>query len=262
MLKYLKLFGLFARVSFQDTAAYRLDFLVHFFLAILHLAAELTAVWTIFSNTQSLAGWGPLEVVALLGVFRIMSGTIGMFISPNMRQMMEEIRTGRLDFAIMKPVNTQFFASTRRMVLWRGTDIVFGLGMVAVAVYLMAAQLSPLQVLNFVIMLGSGITIIYSFWLVLGTMAFWFTRINNIEMVFWNVFEAGRYPVDIYRPWLRWGLTYIVPLAFLTTFPAGTLVGKTEPAGTAIAVLVAAIALWLSSQFWRFGLRHYSGASA
>jgi ABC-2 type transport system permease protein len=262
MLKYLKLFGLFARVSFQDTAAYRLDFLVHFFLAILHLAAELTAVWTIFSNTQSLAGWGPLEVVALLGVFRIMSGTIGMFISPNMRQMMEEIRTGRLDFAIMKPVNTQFFASTRRMVLWRGTDIVFGLGMVAVAVYLMAAQLSPLQVLNFVIMLGSGITIIYSFWLVLGTMAFWFTRINNIEMVFWNVLEAGRYPVDIYRPWLRWGLTYIVPLAFLTTFPAGTLVGKTEPAGTAIAVLVAAIALWLSSQFWRFGLRHYSGASA
>jgi len=116
--------------------------------------------------------------------------------------------------------------------------------------------------LLFVAMLTAGIMIIYSFWLMLATMAFWFTRINNIEMVFWNVFEAGRYPVDIYRPWVRWGLTYVIPLAFLTTFPAGALVGKTGSSGIVAALALGTLSWVIASAFWRFGLSRYSGASA
>ncbi len=262
MLRNLKLLWLFARVSVQDDAAYRLDFLMHFALAFIQLGAELIVVWTIFSNTQSLAGWNAIEILALLGVFRIMVGTIGMCIAPNMRAIMEEIRDGKLDFAILKPVNTQFYATARRFVLWRIADVVFGLGLVMFAAIRLSTSVSTGKVLVFVIMLSSGVTIIYSFWLALATMAFWFTRINNIEMVFWNVFEAGRYPVHIYRPWVRWGLTYIVPLAFLTTFPASALLGKTSSDGAIVAVIFAGVSLLLSSWFWRFGLRHYSGASA
>lgn len=262
MTRYLKLFWLFTRVSIQDDAAYRMDFVVHFFLALLQLGAELTALWTIFSNAHSLAGWTVVEIIALLGVFRIMVGTIGMLIGPNMRRMMEDIRDGRLDFAILKPVNTQFFVSTRRVVLFRGIDILFGLGMATFAAIHLSADLSPGRVLLFLAMLASGLAIIYSFWLVLATLAFWFTRINNIEMVFWNVFEAGRYPVHIYPPWVRWGLTYVIPLAFLTTFPAGSLIGKTAPQQVIVALIAGAVSLVLSSWFWRYGLRHYSGASA
>ena len=74
--------------------------------------------------------------------------------------------------------------------------------------------------------------------------------------------EAGRYPVDIYRPGVRWALTYIIPLAFLTTFPAATLLGKLQPLNVMFAVFAAAASLVGSSLFFRFGLRHYSGASA
>jgi ABC-2 type transport system permease protein len=76
------------------------------------------------------------------------------------------------------------------------------------------------------------------------------------------VFEAGRYPVDIYRPTIRWGLTYIVPLAFLTTYPAGALIGRVEPGNVGAAFLLAGLALTGATLFWRYGIRHYSGASA
>ncbi len=262
MWRYFRLLGLFARVSIQDDAAYRADFYAHALMSLLHLGAEVIGLWTIFANTRSLAGWTVFEVVTLVGVFRVMSGMVGLLIAPNMRNMMEDIRHGGLDFALIKPVNSQFYVSTRRIVFWRLTDVAIGVLMVGVGCAKLHSQLSWLSLAYFVVMLAAGVTIIYSFWLILATCAFWFTRISNIEMVFWNVFEAGRYPVTIYPRWIRLCLTYVFPLAFLTTFPASSLVGKSDASELGIAVSVSAISLTTASIFWRFGLRHYSGASA
>ncbi|MBI4581529.1 MAG: ABC-2 family transporter protein [Planctomycetes bacterium] len=262
MLRHLRLIWLFTRVSIQDTAAYRTDFFAHVLVTIFNGGAELVGLWTIFSNTRSLNGWNAFQMVALLGVFRTMNGIIGMVIAPNMRLIMDDIREGKLDFIILKPINAQFYASFRRVIVWRLADIALGLGLVAVACVKLSASLTADKLLMFLVMLSAGSVIIYSFWLVLATLAFWLTRVNNMEMVFWNVFEAGRYPVDIYRPTVRLGLTYVVPLAFITTFPAAALVGKAQASGVALAVLFAAAALAAGSSFWRYGLRHYSGASA
>jgi ABC-2 type transport system permease protein len=81
-------------------------------------------------------------------------------------------------------------------------------------------------------------------------------------MVFWNAFEASRYPIDIYRPWVRSLLTFVLPLAFITTFPAGMLTRNASWNVIWAAMLMAPIMLLLASWFWRFGLRRYSGASA
>jgi len=262
MFRYLRLLGLFAKVSVQDDAAYRADFLSHAAMSLVHVGAEVVGLWTIFANTRSLAGWTVFEVVTLVGVFRVMSGVVGLVVAPNMRQIMEDIRDGRLDFALLKPVNSQFYVSARRIVLWRTMDVVVGFLMVAVGCAKLSAVLSAPAVAKFLVMLLVGVVIIYSFWLVLATCAFWFTRISNIEMVFWNVFEAGRYPVTIYPRWIRVALTYVLPLAFLTTFPAGTLVGKLGVPHVAGAIALAVVSLTAASVFWRIGLRYYSGASA
>lgn len=262
VLHHLKLLWLFLRISVQNDAAYRVDFLANVFVTLAHFGAEIVGLWTIFLNTQSLGGWNAMEVLALLGVFRAMSGIIGLFISPNMRLIMEEIREGTLDFAILKPINTQFFTSFRRIVVWRLADVALGGVFITFACTQLSAAVSAPQLVLFLVMLVAGVVIIYAFWLVLATCAFWFTRINNIEMVFWNVFEAGRYPVDIYRPVIQRILTYLIPLAFITTYPAATLVGKIESGNVAVALAAATGALVLASAFWKYGLRSYSGASA
>lgn len=260
--RYPKLFWLFLRVSIQYDAAYRVDFFVNLAQAMMQLGGELVALWTIFSNTRSLAGWNVLELLALLGVFRIMAGAIGLIIAPSMRMMMEDIRDGGLDFLVLKPASTQFLVSTRRVIIWRAMDVVLGFMVAMVASVSLGRTFPAAAVLQFLVMIACGLTIIYSFWLALATLAFWLTRISNIEMVFWNVFEAGRYPVDIYRTPIRLGLTYIIPLAFLTTFPAEVLLGRPGSLGVITAVLVAGLSLTAASSFFRFGLRCYSGASA
>lgn len=262
MLRHLRILLLLARISIINEAAYRVDFYLRALSSALQLGGELLMLWTIFSNTPSIGGWNVYETVVLLGVFRLIAAVIGMVVAPNMRSLMEDIRGGGLDYVLIKPVNSQFLVSLRAIVLWQVTDVLLGVLLISVGASQLAATVSVARVCGFVLMVLSGAVIIYSFWLVLATCVFWFTRIANIEMIFWNVFEAGRYPVDIYRRPVRWVLTYIIPLAFLTTFPAAALVGRADLSYVGAALLVALASFALATLFWRYGVRHYSGASA
>lgn len=260
--RYLRLILLFARLSIQNDAAYRLDFLVRIVTAILHLGAELVGLWVVFSNTRALNGWGVWETLTLLGVWRVVVGSIRIFVAPNMRQTMEDIRQGTLDYVLLRPLNHQFLASFRRIVVIELFDVALGLSIASFAVFRLLGRVPVERLATFLLMLGAAVMIVYSIWLVLATSAFWFTRLANIEMIFWNVFEVGRYPIAIYPPWLRWMLTFILPVAFITSVPAQSFFGQVQ-IGPLIAGLILAPAMLIgASLFWRYGVRHYSGASA
>src|SRR5208283_6125208 len=119
-----------------------------------------------------------------------------------------------------------------------------------------------LQAIAFLAMLLAGSVIIYSFFLILTTLAFWLVRVENILTIFQSMYEAGRWPVSLYPGWLRYGLTFIIPVAFATTVPAEALTGRLN-GETALISAIAALALFILARLiWRIGLRHYSGASS
>jgi len=99
-------------------------------------------LWTIFANTRSLNGWNVFQMIALLGVFRSMTGIIGMAIAPNMRLIMDDIRDGKLDYVILKPLDAQFYVSFRRVVIWRLADIALGMLLVVIACVKLSASLT------------------------------------------------------------------------------------------------------------------------
>ena len=204
MIRAVKLIWLFARVSVQNVAAYRFDLVMRSIVSVLHLAAELMGVWTIFKNTQSLKGWGVPHMLVLVGVYRIVAGGISMSIVPNMRRVFDDIREGTLDFVLLKPVNSQFLVSISEFVVWRIADVILGAAVAVVGCVMLLGRVPPGTAAIFVVMLAAGFAIVYAVWLILATLCFWFVRIQNIEMIFWNVFEAGRFPIVIYRPWVQW----------------------------------------------------------
>ena len=85
----------------------------------------------------------------------------------------------------------------------------------------------------------SAALMIYCFWLILTTAAFWIVRMDEIVELFEGVYQAGRWPVAIYPDWLRIGLTFLVPIAFAVTVPAEALTGRLTPATLALAALFA-----------------------
>ena len=110
--------------------------------------------------------------------------------------------------------------------------------------------------------LVAGGIIVYSFWVILASLSFWFVRVENILVIFQSIYEAGRWPVTLYPKWLRIGLTFLVPVAFATTVPAQALAGKLSWQTLAGAFALAALLFTAARLLWRAGTRRYSGASA
>jgi len=195
-------------------------------------------------------------------VYFLVGSIIGLVIQPSMQRLMEDVREGTLDFSLIKPADAQFLVSVRQFQLWKGVDLLIGLGLLMVALRDLGSQMGPAAAAAFVTALAAGGVIVYSFWMMLSTLTFWVVRAENILVIFESVYQAGRWPLSIYPSWLRYGLTFVVPVAFATSIPVEALSGRLSPASLAGAVVLAASLLWLCRRFWLRGLKHYSGASA
>jgi ABC-2 type transport system permease protein len=262
MMQTLRLLAVFYRTSVQTDMEYRADFFTRLVASLLGLLTTIGGLSIAFQYTAQIKGWSFPQVLVLLAVYYLMDGLIEMFIAPNMREIMVKVREGTLDFVLLKPVSSQFMATFRTINVWRAANLLVGAGLLVYTMRRLALVVGAQQAGAFALTLVAGVGVVYSFWLVLVTLTFWFVRIENIEQIVWQAFEAGRYPVEIYPGWLRATLTYVVPVAFIITVPARALAGRLDPGFVAVSLAVALGSLVLSSLFWRFGLRYYTGASA
>lgn len=257
-----RLMGIFFRIGALNELQYRVNFFIQLFQSLVQLGTGLVGLGLVFSHTTDLAGWSRSELLAVMGVHILMGGVIGALIQPNMNRLMEDVQEGTLDFALTKPEDAQVLLSVRELRLWQLVDVILGLVVLVYAVLALRQNIGLAQALGFAAALLLGSLMIYSFWLMLTSTAFWVIRVDEIVNLFQGLYAAGRWPVGIYPPWLRTSLTFLVPVAFAVTVPAEALTGRLTAAtllgAAALALVLLAAARWIFQR----GLRQYSGASA
>ena len=257
-----RLLWIHLKVSAMNELEYRANFWIQLFQSALGMLFALGGLAIVFGHTDRLGGWSPDELIALLGVYFLVGGAIRTVIQPSMQRFMEDIRMGTLDFTLTKPADAQLLVSVKQPQVWKLVDVALGLVLIAYALIRLGAAVGLLQAGAFVVALVAGTAMVYSFWLMLATLTFWFIRLENILVIFVAMWEAGRWPVSIYPGWLRLTLTFVIPVAFATTVPAEALAGRLTLETLLGAVALAVGLLVAARLFWRVGIRHYSGASA
>lgn len=253
---------IYFRVGAMNELQYRVNFFVQLFQSFITIGTGLIGLWLIFSHVKRLDGWSPAQLLIVLGVYTIMGAVIQTYIQPNMQQLMSDIQQGMFDYALTKPADAQLLASIRQVAIWESVDILTGTIIVLIAILRLQASTGILPALAFLLVLILGALMIYSFWLILTTIAFWVIRMDQIIELFQGVYAAGRYPVGIYPEWLKLGLTFLVPVAFAVTVPSEALTGRLSGLTLLGAAALTAALLTVARIIWRFGIRRYSGASA
>jgi ABC-2 type transport system permease protein len=256
------LIATYFRLGALNELQYRANFWINLLQSSLSLLSALAGMAVIFYHTEALAGWLPMELLALLGIYFMMSGFINTLVQPSMERFLRDIRQGTLDFVLTKPRDSQLLVGIRRISIWSLIEVLMGAAVLIVALVRLDRSLGVLQVLGFLVLLAAGAVIVYSFWLLLATTAFWFVNVENILVVFQSMYQAGRWPVSIYPGALRVVLTFLIPVAFAVTVPAEAIVGRLSWT-TMVASLGLATAIFTAARaFWLYGVRNYSGASA
>ncbi|MGQ9814064.1 MAG: ABC transporter permease [Candidatus Roseilinea sp.] len=261
-MRYLKLFALFLKASFLVELEYRANFVARAMLSVFWAGVTLVGAGVFYAHTETIGGWTFNEALTIIGLFTFMGGFIQTFLQPNVQRIIEMIRLGTLDFVLTKPVNSQFMASLRYAQTFSAVDMLLGAGIVIWACARLDYAPAPAVLAQFVVMLGMAVLIVYSIWMVIATLAFWLVKVDNMAELFNSVYDAGRFPVTTYQGLIRLALTFIIPIAFITTFPAESVLGRLDPTTLLTAVAMGVGLFTASALFWRRAVRSYSSASS
>jgi ABC-2 type transport system permease protein len=259
---FLKVISTLFKVNVQMAVAYRADAVINILLNIMWLGWELLGLSIIFSNTDTLGGWGFGELLALLGIFKIVHTMMMTLVWPNTEKFNLAIRDGSMDYTILQPVSSMFLVTFSRLNIWRLWDIPVAITLIIIGINQAGDVTTSLSVLYFFVLTACGAVVIYSLWIVMIAFTFYFTKFDNNVTLLQALLDAGRYPVSVYPPWLRVIVTFIIPIAVATTIPVRALRQELGTPQTLMFVGIATASFLVASQIWKFGLKKYSGASS
>jgi ABC-2 type transport system permease protein len=183
-------------------------------------------------------------------------------INPSLVEVVDKIRTGEFDYILLKPADAQFLVATARISPWRIVDVAGGLGLVVTAFAMLGRPPSPAAIGLAIAMLLAAMLILYSMWILIVAACFWVVRLDNLTYLFSAVFDAARWPVQVFRGFWRALFTVVIPLAVMTTYPAMAILGTLELRTAGLALAGAMAFAVASRMLWRAAIGAYTSASS
>lgn len=259
--RYGKLAAIFTGASVSAQLEYRANFVTSVLSALLTAGGAIFGLLILTGDGQSVGGWSFREATVVVGLFTLVQGFIGGVLSPNLNKIAEAVRTGMMDFTLLKPIDTQFLVSSRNVNIFPLLNIGIGIAVIAWAVQGIPG-VSPLGMVLGALLIAAALLIVYSIWFLLTTTAFWFVKVENVTELFNGVFRAGQFPVVVFPGWIKFVFTFIVPIAFITTVPAEAITGRVSP-GSVLGAVVAALVLFAVARWmWSHAVGAYTSASS
>ena len=272
---YFRVFLTFARNSLVRDMTFRANFLIDSVTSMAWMLLNLVFYLLVFQHTSSIGdktGWGKYPFFVFFATSLVINSLVQAFFMTNADELTDLIRTGGLDFVLLKPIDTQFLVSLRRVEWSSLSNLVVGLAVLGYALVRMAYVPGPVQVVLYVVYVTCGVAIYYSLMIALASATVWMGRNLTLYDFWFYIITFSRYPMEIYDGpvgSLGWSLgtffTFIIPVLVVVNVPARMLVRPLEAQGWPLAVftLLAAVASMAASR-WLFqkALASYRSASS
>jgi len=250
------------RMSAVTAMQYRADFLLKGIISLVWLGVALIPLVSVFHQRSSVRGWTFPEALVVVGWFSLMKGILEGAISPSLTSVVEHVRKGTLDFLLLKPADAQFLVSTAKFEPWRVMDMLGAVAVFGYAFHTLGHAPRPAAVAVALALLAVAISVLYALWILVVSASFWVVKVDNLSYLFGSLFDAGRWPIAVFRGALWFLFTFVFPLALMTSYPAMALLDRL-PATTAWVALAGGLGFaGVARLVWRRALAFYTSASS
>jgi len=260
--KYLKVYTKFLHTSLASELEYKTNILIDLVTAILSLIGSIFLLSIFFQNNSIIGGWQFEQALIIQGIYTILNGITNTWFNPNLTEIVKHIREGTLDFVLLKPIDSQFFISLKKINPSGLLEIILGFCLLLFCVRINQINLDLGFLTLFSITLICSISILYSLWFFISTTTIWFVKTWNATEVLRSFLYIGRFPLNSFSFSLRIFFSVFIPIAFITTIPSEVFLGLSQLWKILLEVIVAIIFLFNSRKFWLFASRFYSSASS
>jgi ABC-2 type transport system permease protein len=278
---YLQVFLTFARNSLIRDMTFRTNFVLESISSLCWTLMNLGFYLIVFEYTPHIgpeSGWRKHEFLVFLGTSWIVNSLVQAFFMPNADEFSELIRTGNLDFALLKPIDTQFLVSLQKVDWSALVNVMSGVILLGISLKQLLTRavdpvvLSPAVVVLYPVYVLCGVAILYSLTIAMAATSIWLGRNQSLYDFWFYITNFARYPMEIYcRGWglALWGLfTFVIPVLVVVNVPARLLARPLSPRAwwewplAGFAMLATLASLWLCRWVFHRALRSYRSASS
>lgn len=263
----------FVRNGLVREMNFRGNFLVNLVTRMFWFAAQLVLFEIIYGQVDDIAGWTRPQYFAFMGTGMLINSIIEAFFMPNCANLSDLIRTGNLDFALLKPIDTQFLVSCEKVELGMVSQMLLALTLLGYGLIQIGAPVSIGQVLAYLTFVVVGVAFFYSLMICMACTSIWFGRNTGLYDFWFYVTVFARYPRSIYSgvdplrvepvELLQGAFTWIVPILLVVTVPAEVLArGLTDWTFPVVSLITAGVGLVVSRLVFLWSLTKYRSASS
>ncbi len=260
--KYLKVYTKFLHTSLASELEYKTNILIDLITAILSLIGSIFLLSIFYQNNKSIGGWEFEEALIIQGIYTILNGITNTWFNPNLTEIVKHIREGTLDFVLLKPIDSQFFISLKKINPSGFLEIILGFCLLLICMIINQININLSFLCLSLITMICSIFILYGLWFFICTTTIWFVKTWNAIEVLRSFLYIGRFPLDSFSFTLRIFFSVFIPIAFITTIPSEVFLGVYQLWKILLEVAVATVFLMTSRKFWLFALKSYSSASS
>jgi ABC-2 type transport system permease protein len=216
--------------------SYRVNFIIECISSLSWAGMNLGFYLLVFQYAREIGpgtGWHKWEFFTFLATTMLVNSLVQAFFMPNCEEFSELIRTGHLDFAILKPIDTQFLISLQKVDWSSLANFLLGLGLLAASLWNLTTReqdpllLEPLVLVLYPLYVLCGVAILYSLMISLSATSIWLGRNQTLYDFWFYITNFSRYPMEIYEgTWgtpLRLIFTFVVPVLVVVNVPARLL---------------------------------------
>ena len=260
--RYLRLLWVQLRASLATSMQYRVDFIVDGAMSLWWLVWSLVPLLVVYGLRTEVAGWTLPEALVVVAWFTLLRGFLEGAINPSLVNVADAIRTGTLDFVLIKPADAQFLVSTSKFAPWKVVDGIAAMVILGVALHRLGRAPGAGDVVLAIVLLLAAALVLYSIWILVVCASFWVVRLDNLSYLFTSIFDAARWPLAVFRGVWKILFTFVIPLGLMTTYPAMAILGTLEARTAVLAVGGALAFAALSRLIWTRAIGHYTSASS
>ena len=261
--RYFKIWLAFLRNTLSRDMEFKMNFIFEIFIDAIYYGSLFFFFKIIFQFTDTLGDFNHDAVIIFLVTMYIADSLYVFFLGGNVFGVNNQVKSGDLDFILLKPINSQFFISTRYVNTYALISIfILSLLLIKLTYTYHGGSFIFINYLFCSISLVLGMFIFYSIEFMIASLVFWFRNFSYAGWLAGELTKYSRRPDSIYKEWFRKTLFSVFPMAMISSVPSRFLIFGINIKLFFLQLFVSCFFLWLTTIIWNRGLLHYESASS
>ncbi len=260
--RYIKIYKRYIINSMMLFMAHRFNLLMSIVANLIWSIAQIVSLEFLYENISGLEDWSKAEMFLLMALGQVNFYFFNILYIHNLRDLSKKILKGEVDILLTKPINIIFHLALHRL----NISQIFSFFVSVVPFFYLS--IPALQGIRLVVYLQGfiicvlGLIIYFFFFLWVAGLSFFIDNFAEVWKLLTRLFDFGRIPLDILPGFLRFIITFVVPIAFISYFPVMIFKSRINFLFLLFMEVILFIVNFLLVQIvWRLGLKRYSGVN-